>query len=139
MTLRRLIYSSQAVELFTQRELLDLLNESRGYNLIDDISGVLMHKDGYFLQVIEGEPIKIHNLFNRIEKDSRHYEIKILYDCTIKERLFSSWSMGCTNFDDPELVLLPGLRTDLTDPEVVEELIMHLPDVAHILKENFLV
>jgi len=138
MTLRRLIYSSQAVKLFTQRELLDLLHESRGYNFIDNISGVLMHKEGYFLQVIEGEPVMIHNLFKRIEKDPRHKELTILHDCTIEKRLFSNWNMGCTNFDDPQLSMLPGLKTDLTKPEVIEELIMNLPDVANILKENFL-
>ncbi|MCL5128841.1 MULTISPECIES: BLUF domain-containing protein [unclassified Algibacter] len=138
MTLRRLIYSSQAVKLFNKRELLDLLHESRGFNSIDNISGVLMHKEGYFLQVIEGDPIMIHDLFNRIEKDPRHMDLKILHDCTIKKRMFSNWNMGCTDFDDPELSMLPGLRTDLTNPEVIEELITNLPDVASILKENFL-
>ncbi|WP_405292250.1 BLUF domain-containing protein [Algibacter sp. Ld11] len=137
MILRRLIYSSQAVELFNKRQLLDLLHDSRGFNSIDNISGVLMHKHGYFLQIIEGQPEMIDDLLVRLRRDPRHKDLKIIHDSSVKERLFTNWAMGCANFDDAELSMLPGFRTDLTDPEVIEELITHLPEVATLLRENF--
>lgn len=137
MILRRLIYSSQAVELFNKRQLLDLLHDSRGFNSIDNISGVLMHKHGYFLQIIEGQPEMIDDLLVRLRRDPRHKDLKIIHDSSVKERLFTNWAMGCANFDDAELSMLPGFRTDLTDPEVIEELITNLPEVATLLRENF--
>ena len=137
MILRRLIYSSQAVELFNKRQLLDLLHDSRGFNSIDNISGVLMHKHGYFLQIIEGQPEMIDDLLVRLRRDPRHKDLKIIHDSSVKERLFTNWAMGCANFDDAELSMLPGFRTDLTDPEVIEELITHLPEVATLLRKNF--
>ncbi|WP_298494546.1 BLUF domain-containing protein [uncultured Algibacter sp.] len=137
MTLRRLIYSSQAVEQFTKRQLLDLLHDSRGFNTIDNISGVLMHKNGYFLQIIEGQPEMIDDLLVRLRKDTRHKDLKIIHDSTVKERLFTNWAMGCADFDDAELGMLPGFRTDLTNPEVIEELITNLPEVATLLRKNF--
>ncbi|GAL64533.1 BLUF domain-containing protein [Algibacter lectus] len=138
MTLRRLIYSSQAVKQFTKRQLLDLLHDSRGFNAIDNISGVLMHKHGYFLQIIEGDPEVIDDLLVRLRKDTRHKDLKIIHDSTVQDRLFTNWAMGCVDFDDAELSMLPGFRTDLTDPEVIEELIKHLPEVATLLRENFM-
>jgi len=136
MKLHRLVYTSQATILFTKRELLDLLHESRGFNMVDNISGVLMHKQGYFLQVIEGQPEAIDNLISRLEKDPRHSNIKILYKSIIFERLFQNWAMGCADFDDPALSMLPGLRTDLADSKVVEDLVNRLPEVANFLIEN---
>ncbi len=136
MELRRLIYTSQATEPFNKRKLLDLLHESRAYNSIDNITGVLMHKEGFFLQVIEGESEAVQNLFNRIIKDKRHKEIRISQDLKVTTRLFPQWSMGCADFNEPELSLLPGIRTDLSDPEVIEELISQLPEVASFLLAN---
>ncbi len=136
MELRRLIYTSQATEPFNKRKLLDLLHESRAYNSIDNITGVLMHKEGFFLQVIEGESEAVQNLFNRIIKDKRHKEIRISQDLKVTTRLFPQWSMGCADFNEPELSLLPGIRTDLNDPEVIEELISQLPEVASFLLAN---
>lgn len=137
MILRRIIYSSQAVEKFSKRHLLDLLHDSRGYNSIDNISGVLMHKQGYFLQIIEGNPKVIDDLLERLHRDPRHKDLKIIRDSMVENRLFTNWAMGCADFDDAELSMLPGFRTDLTDPDVIEELITHLPEVATLLRNNF--
>nr|WP_321244682.1 BLUF domain-containing protein [uncultured Psychroserpens sp.] len=136
MALRRIVYTSQASEQFSKRNLLDLLHESRAFNTIDNISGVLMHRNGYFLQVIEGESEVVDNLFTRVLGDERHKEVKIILDSSVDSCLFLSWAMGCADFDEPELSMLPGIRTDLSDPEVIEDLIIRLPEVASFLLEN---
>ena len=136
MSLRRIIYTSQASEQFTKRKLLDLLHTSRGYNTIDNISGLLMHKDGYFLQIIEGEHDVVEDLFQRLSNDTRHKNIKMILDRSVESRLFSNWAMGCADFDEPELSMLPGLRTDLSNPEVIKELILHLPEIADFLLDK---
>ena len=133
MKFRRLIYTSQAVEPFNKRKLLDLMHESRSYNAIDSITGLLMHREGFFLQVFEGEPSVIENLLNRILNDTRHTKIEVVQDCPAINRLFSNWTMGCLDFDEPELSLLPGIRTDLSDPIIVQELISKLPEISNFL------
>ena len=136
MSLRQIIYTSQASEQFNKRSLLDLLHTSRGYNTIDNISGVLMHRDGYFLQIIEGEQDVIEDLFQRLNNDTRHKNIKMILDRSVERRLFSNWAMGCADFDEPELSMLPGIRTDLSNPEVIEDLIIHLPEIADFLLDK---
>ncbi|WP_405569340.1 BLUF domain-containing protein [Winogradskyella sp. Asnod2-B02-A] len=136
MTLRQIIYTSQASEQFNKRSLLDLLHTSRGYNTIDNISGILMHRDGYFLQIIEGEQDVVEDLFQRLSNDTRHKNIKIIHDRSVESRLFSNWAMGCADFNEPELSMLPGIRTDLSNPKVIEDLITRLPEIADFLLDK---
>jgi len=136
MELRRIIYTSQASEPFSKRGLLDMLHESRAFNSIDNISGVLMHRKGTFIQVIEGAQDNVDDLYTRILRDSRHKEVKIILDSTVDSRLFSNWAMGCADFDEPELSLIPGIRTDLSDPKVINDIITRLPEIATFLLKN---
>ena len=136
MVLRRIIYTSQASEKFSKRSLLDLLHESRAFNTIDNISGVLMHRKGCFIQVIEGKSEAVDNLFTRLLQDPRHNKVKMIHDSSVESRLFSNWAMGCADFDEPELSLIPGIRTDLRDPQVIKDLIIRLPEIATYLQEN---
>lgn len=135
MALRRIIYSSKATKHFGERELLDILHDARAFNSIDNITGVLMHKNGTFVQVIEGEPDVVEDLFNRIKLDKRHSNIKIITDTSAASRIFPNWAMGCADFNRPELSLIPGIRTDLNNPEVIKEIISRLPEIAELLKE----
>lgn len=133
MPLRRIAYLSRAAEPFSKRALLDLLHDARGYNAADGITGLLIHSQGRFLQVLEGEPEALADLLQRLRRDPRHSDLHVLFDDDVEQRLFATWSMGCANFDDPALSLLPGLRTDLGDPAVVAELLAALPTIRDAL------
>jgi hypothetical protein len=136
MKLRRLIYTSQATRSFSKRNFLDLLHQSRAYNSVDNITGVLIHRKNFFLQVIEGDTEAIEDLLGRLLLDTRHIKLKIILDKFVEKRIFSNWSMGCANFNEPELSLIPGLRADLSDPEVIQELITRLPEVSSYLLQK---
>jgi hypothetical protein len=136
MKLRRLIYTSQATRSFSKRNFLDLLHQSRAYNSVDNITGVLIHRNDFFLQVIEGDTEAIEDLLGRLLLDTRHIKLKIILDELVEKRIFSNWSMGCANFNEPELSLIPGLRADLSDPEVIQELITRLPEVSSYLLQK---
>lgn len=136
MNLHRIAYISQATKQFTKRDLLDLLHDSRAYNTLDNISGVLIHKQGFFFQIIEGEQEVVNELLTRLLNDPRHSEIKIILDSSADNRLFSNWAMGCADFEDPGLSLIPGIRNDLTDPKVIEDLITRLPEIATFLHDK---
>lgn len=116
-----LIYVSSAVELFSPTELVTLLEVSRRNNTLTDISGLLLYKDGNFLQVIEGEEEEIHRLHAKISRDPRHTGLITLTERVIQQRQFSDWRMGFKNLSDPGVRTLPGysefLNTPLTGAE----------------------
>jgi hypothetical protein len=95
-----------------------------------------MYRNGYFLQFIESEPEIIDHFFARLLRDPGPKKVKIILDSSVDSCLFSNWAMGSADFDEPELSLIPGIRTDLSDPEVLEDLITRLPEVANFLHEN---
>jgi hypothetical protein len=136
MKRRRVIYTSRAVKDFSKRELLDLLHDARAYNSVDKICGVLMHRNGYFLQVLEGEPEAIDNLLVRLIRDTRHADLKIIHDSSVDSLLFSNWAMGSADLESPELSLIPGLRTDLSSKEVIQGLVIRLPEIANFLQDK---
>ena len=132
----RLIYTSEATKHFSTRELLNLLHAARSYNSIDGICGFLYYKNGIFLQVIEGKSEMITNLFNRIQKDKRHNNIKIISSSFINDFLFSNWTMGCIDFNEPKLSLIPGLSGELHSEENINLLIENLPQISSFLNTN---
>ena len=136
MRLRRIAYTSKSKEAFSKRNLLDLMHESRTYNTLDDISGVLIHRQHHFLQIIEGEPKAVDNLLSRLRRDKRHSDFKVIIDSPVDKRLFSNWAMGCADFDDPTLSLISGLRKDLTDEKEIEDIVTSLPELSAFLHEH---
>lgn len=92
-----------------------------------------MHRKGCFLQVIEGESKVVENLFTRLLKDPCHKGVKMIKDSLVNGCLFLNWTMGCADFDEPELSLVPGIRNDLSTPKVIEDLLIRLPEIANFL------
>jgi hypothetical protein len=132
----RLIYTSQATNPLSRRELLDLLHEARAYNSIDSIHGFLYYKDEFIFQVIEGETQLVNNLFDRIKKDKRHTNVKIISNNLINDYLFARWSMSCIEFSNPKLSLIPGISIELDAKESIDLLITNLPEVSSLLILN---
>ncbi|MGB0596227.1 MAG: BLUF domain-containing protein [Rubripirellula sp.] len=131
--LRRVIYTSLATYPLDKRALLDLLHEARGFNHIDGITGLLMHDDGHFLQVIEGPVSEIANLIQRLARDGRHKHFEIHEDVETESRLFPHWSMGFGEMSDPALAFLPGIISQTDQQERFTELVNRLPELAERL------
>ena len=134
MELRQVVYTSIASIKMNSRQLLDMLHESRGFNAADGITGLLIHSNCHYMQVIEGSDENVEDLLQRLKHDSRHKGIHIVSDKKITKRIFPNWSMGCADFDNPILATLPGVKTDLTDPNQVEQLVQR---IFHNPKEWF--
>ena len=56
----------------------ELLHVSRANNERNRITGMLLYKNGHFMQVIEGEEARVTELMNIIKKDIRHKNVDIL-------------------------------------------------------------
>ena len=123
MPLLSLIYVSSATELLSPEQLLSLLETSRRNNNRDGITGMLLYKDGNFMQALEGEENTIHRLHAKILRDTRHGGVLTLLEKVIPERQFGGWSMGFQNLADPAWRNLPGYSEFLDvqfDANVVE-------------------
>ena len=65
----QLVYASAANVPFTAEALRELLARARTTNTGLDVSGVLLHVDGSFLQVLEGEHEVVEKLLERVGRD----------------------------------------------------------------------
>lgn len=102
MPIHQLIYISQATKKMSNEDLLEILKVSKRNNQKINVTGSLFYNSGWFLQVLEGVPSTINDIYNRIEKDTRHKNACILYNEPTKSRTFLNWSMSITNLDDKD-------------------------------------
>lgn len=96
MILRRLAYISIASHPMGDPELRALLKSCRHANSRLRISGYLHYHQGEFIQVLEGPETSVGECFERIKHDTRHHNIRVLFDERTHRRTFANWSMGCT-------------------------------------------
>ena len=110
------VYVSSAVEPFSKQELVDLLAKSRENNAKLDLTGMLLYKDGNFMQVLEGQEDVVRGLVARIERDPRHRGLLMLLQGPIAERQFPDWSMGFRDLNSPDVRAVPGFSEFLNTP-----------------------
>ena len=114
-----LIYASSAVAQFSPSELGDLLKSCHESNVKLGITGMLLYKDGNFMQAIEGDEDVVRALHAKISLDPRHRGMMTLLAESVPERQFPDWSMGFRDLNSPEARSTPGysqfLNTPLTD------------------------
>jgi hypothetical protein len=133
-----LIYSSRSKKDLSKEELFSILEKSRLRNKMMNITGFLLcinedyHPElinGLFLQVLEGEKQDVMKLYESIEKDGRHKDVKLLAEGRLMKRMFNNWSMGYRDMDilkfksrldqydlsEEDLVNAPGDQQDNVD------------------------
>ena len=97
MELRLILYVSQAilggVNGKIPVDLAKISHTSRKNNREHQISGIFTFAAGHYLQVIEGDPGTIQNLYRNIQSDNRHQHVKTIIDVKTKKRYFPEWTM----------------------------------------------
>lgn len=88
----QLIYTSH-VHPDWDRDLKLLCERSTRNNARDEITGILLCKDGKFLQVLEGPRVNVEDAFIRIITDPRHYSLMLLSRRMLTRREFGDWAM----------------------------------------------
>jgi len=104
----QLVYVSSATEPFTAQQLVELLKKARDKNASQGITGMLLYKDGNFMQVLEGEEDQVRPLYQTICADPRHHGEIVLLEEPITERQFSEWSMAFRDLNSAEVRSMPG-------------------------------
>ena len=105
--LRQLIYISRATRVLTDEEAEALVNRAASNNRKQGITGALLYLQGAFIQVLEGEADAISGLLDRLKRDTRHRDLRLLQDVEVQDRQFKNWSMGMVQTptaDKPEVL-----------------------------------
>lgn len=112
-----IVYSSTALEPFSDEELAALLAASRATNERLELTGLLLHREGHFLQLIEGPYDVVRERMEVISADPRHDNVTILLEEVISERHFPEWTMGFQAVTGAMVDEIPGYRSTFDDLE----------------------
>jgi hypothetical protein len=92
--LQSLVYMSSATEPFGDDALEAVLAHARERNTADGLTGLLVHRNGRFMQLLEGPYDQVLATYQRILADDRHDEVRLLAEESIHTRRFPEWSMA---------------------------------------------
>ncbi len=109
-----IVYMSRSVTPFDDGALAELLREARLRNEALGVSGLLVAKDGRFMQLLEGPAWSVDDRFGAIARDPRHGEVKSLVREDIDRRRFDGWSMAYRSLDDADVAAEDGFSPFLS-------------------------
>ena len=92
--MHQLVYVSSADSRLSEDDIKDVISRARKTNRELGVTGMLVHLDGCFLQVLEGRRERVCDLYARIAADPRHWGAKVLMEMEVPERAFPHWPMG---------------------------------------------
>ena len=88
-----LCYVSNESDEINDENLLLLYEQTVENNHKEQITGVLLYKDGNFFQVLEGKQKTIKALFEKIKRDKRHTNLIVLFSKP-SSRVFNHYHTG---------------------------------------------
>lgn len=103
MTTHRLVYTSKRKDNCDDFEIQKILAACKQNNTKIAITGILVHSDQKFIQVLEGEKSRIEGLYEKISKDDRHDNVRLRSLKPIQKRTFGEWHMAYKDLDSKEL------------------------------------
>jgi len=89
-----ILYRSKALGSMSPEELKKILGSSRKNNPPRQVTGLLIYRQGYFLQLLEGPEEAVAERFSVIMRDDRHENVEILVRTRSEKRIFTEWGMG---------------------------------------------
>ena len=92
-----LLYSSTAKKDLKEEDISNILETAREFNLKNNLSGCLVFHNNKFIQILEGDEVKVKELYAKIEKDKRHINVILIHKGLKAERLFKNWTMAYYN------------------------------------------
>ena len=101
-------YLSSASVPYSDEDLADLLLHSRANNGRLGLTGMLLYRDGQFLQVLEGPDEVVRERYDVIAADARHRDVHKLMESQVTERQFPEWTMGFRVMTNAVMEDIPG-------------------------------
>ena len=131
-----LVYVSAAETWFSDTELHALLQASRARNQHLGITGLLLYKDGNFMQALEGDELAVRALHTTIKADRRHHGVVTLDSGHQASRQFAQWSMGFFDLRS-EPAALPTGYSNFMDLPLGDPVFQGQPGPCHELLQLF--
>ncbi|WP_084398208.1 BLUF domain-containing protein [Henriciella aquimarina] len=124
----RLVYVSTAVDNLGDEDIENILNVSQSNNDERYITGFLAHNGKSFMQALEGERQEVHEIYDRIAKDDRHFGVTQIIGEPVEHRAFPEWSMNYHRVDGHEGSSTMVIRNDdsidaLLNPDMPRDLL----------------
>ena len=128
-----LIYASRATRTVDDAQLQQMLHRARRNNDRLGVSGALIVQGDYFVQLLEGEPATICQLYQEILADPKHDSAVQLDFSEIDRPHFAEWSMGLLPMTgDKQEVLRRQVGDAMLDPPTLDgPSASHLFDLVH--------
>jgi hypothetical protein len=99
MALSQLLYISDSIDVICLDDLLEIQRVSIRNNALNHITGILLYADGNFVQFLEGQRSDILDLFDTICLDSRHENVRLIYERPADRRHFGDWDMAMLDLE----------------------------------------
>lgn len=119
-----LVYRSVAKTNISANDIMEILETSRDFNSKNEVSGCLLFHNDEFIQILEGEKKVVLQLFEKIQKDSRHSNILLLSKADKEERIFENWSMAYHELNENDSINIEQLlfvNNFITLSELIEK------------------
>ena len=98
----------------------DILIESVANNRRDDVTGALIHDDKWFAQALEGPEPAVSATFERILRDARHSDVRLIKMQPVPARRFAAWWMACVaRSDDNADIFRHHCESECFDPQLM--------------------
>jgi hypothetical protein len=131
-----IVYVSSASRPMSDEDLKQILEVSRKNNAANNITGMLLYRDGYFIQALEGDEAAVTRTLEKISQDPRHADVLTFYKSVHDERTFGAWQMGFQHLDRIDPALMPNF-TEFLDKPIDENTITANPNRTWQLLEQF--
>ena len=115
LDLVQLIYTSKAIQPFSEPALQTLLANARHNNQTLGVSGILLYEAGSFLQVLEGTEAAVDTIYGQVCKDPRHENLTLLAKKHVAQRDFGDWTMGYAGLSREEVQSVEGMNDFFDD------------------------
>ena len=93
MDIFHLLYRSKSTGTPDAKVLNDILEVSQRRNKEDLVTGFLIYRDGFYMQLLEGPQKKVRECLERIKADQRNHLVTVLGEVHSSNRMMPDWSM----------------------------------------------
>ncbi len=89
----RLIYLSKVENHVRYEDAESIADVSAQNNERMGVAGLLVYTSSHFLQVLEGDEVRVREIYDRVKRDRRHSRVKTLFEGAVAEGEFGAWAM----------------------------------------------
>ena len=121
-----LSYVSTQTAPLNNEQLLELLTQARQKNNDLNITGLLLHRDDSFFQILEGSREAVTQLYEEIRVDERHHRVEIVSEGDVTSREYDDWQMAFIELDGQDFSALPGFSDVLKNTPAARDFLHSL-------------